>query len=141
MQAQFLALQGVSKLLETVTLMGQSINPALRVSGVVLCVHESTTTHAKDVVNDLENFFEQARTGETPWKDAKVYRPAVRRNIKVAECPSFGKTIFEYAPWCPGALDYRKLAETLVQELDDMRLAKPQPEVVTKLLASINQSL
>jgi chromosome partitioning protein len=141
MQAQFLALQGVSKLLETVTLMGQSINPKLRVTGVVLCVHESTTTHAKEVVNDLDSFFEQARAGETPWKNAKVYRPAVRRNIKVAECPSFGKTIFEYAPWCPGALDYRKLAETLVQELDDQRLAKPQPEVVTKLLASINQSL
>lgn len=43
------------------------------------------------------------------------------RNIKLAECPSFGKTIFDYAPTCPGAQDYRALAEVLVNEWDRLR--------------------
>ena len=134
MQAQFLALQGVSKLLETVGLMGRTVNPRLHVTGVILCVHDNTTTHAREVVADLDGFFAEARKTDVPWRSARVYRPAVRRNIKVAECPSFGKTIFEYAPWCPGALDYRKLAEALVSELDTLRAARPEatPQVVTK---------
>jgi hypothetical protein len=43
-----------------------------------------------------------------------VLRPAIRRNVKLAEAPSFGKTIFDYEPWCPGALDYRMLARELL---------------------------
>jgi chromosome partitioning protein len=42
----------------------------------------------------------------------------VRRNIKLAECPSFGQTIFQYAPFAPGALDYKALADSLVAEWD-----------------------
>jgi chromosome partitioning protein len=42
----------------------------------------------------------------------------VRRNIKLAECPSFGQTIFQYAPFAPGALDYKALADSLVNEWD-----------------------
>ncbi|MGH7130480.1 MAG: ParA family protein [Phycisphaerales bacterium] len=134
MQAQFLALQGVSKLLETVGLMGRTVNPRLHVTGVILCVHDNTTTHAREVVSDLDGFFAAARNTDVPWRSARVYRPAVRRNIKVAECPSFGKTIFEYAPWCPGAIDYRKLAEALVSELDTLRAARPEaaPQIVTR---------
>ena len=41
--------------------------------------------------------------------------PAIRRNIKLAEAPSFGQTIFDYAPWCPGAIDYRTLSERLMR--------------------------
>lgn len=113
MQAQFLALQGVGKLLETVRLVRQSVNPVLTVSGVVLCMHDANTTHAQEVVADLEGFFAEQRDLDVPWRDAIVFRPPIRRNIKLAECPSFGQTIFDYAPWAPGALDYRKLAEAV----------------------------
>jgi chromosome partitioning protein len=118
MQAHFLALQGLGKLLETVTLVGQGVNPALRVSGVVLCMHEETTRHSKEVVADIASFFESAREQEAPWRGARVYRPPVRRNIKLAESPGFGKTIFEYAPACPGAQDYAALADAFIQEWD-----------------------
>lgn len=118
MQAHFLALQGVSKLLETVKLVREKINPDLRVAGVVLCMHDQQATHVKEVVADLEEFFEQSRDAGEPWSAARLYHPPVRRNIKLAECPSFGQTIFEYAPWAPGALDYRKLAETIAAEWD-----------------------
>jgi chromosome partitioning protein len=118
MQAHFLALQGVGKLLETIRLVAAATNPRLRVTGVVLCMHDSTTTHTREVVADLEAFFEQGRGQETPWKFARVLKPAVRRNIKLAECPSFGQSIFDYAPQASGAEDYKALASVLIKEWD-----------------------
>lgn len=118
LQAHFLALQGLGKLLETVGLIRQSVNPDLRVAGVILCMHEKQTSLAKEVVTDLESFFEAARSQDVPWRDCHVLRPVVRRNIKLAEAPSFGQTIFDYAPWCAGANDYRILAERLLASWD-----------------------
>jgi chromosome partitioning protein len=113
MQAHFLALQGVGKLLETVGLVCQSINPELQVTGIVLCMHEQQTTLAKEIVNDLDSFFAAAADQDVPWRSCRVLRPAIRRNVKLAEAPSFGKTIFDYEPLCPGANDYRLLASNL----------------------------
>ncbi|HVZ93820.1 MAG TPA: ParA family protein [Phycisphaerales bacterium] len=139
MQAHYLALQGMGKLLETVTLIGRGVNPRLRVTGVVLCQHEETTKLSKEVVADMEAFFKGSREKDVPWKGARVMRPAIRRNVKLAECPSFGKTIFEYAPQCPGALDYLALARGFVEEWDrllakraDPGPADAAPEVVVK---------
>ena len=114
MQAHFLALQGLSKLLETVQLIRQSVNSELSVSGVVLCMHDGQTNLAREVVGDLEQFFERSRDQPVPWKDAVVYQPPIRRNVKLAECPSFGQTIFQYEPWCAGGRDYLALAEAVV---------------------------
>lgn len=123
MQAHFLALQGVGKLLETVGLVGRGVNPSLIVSSVILTGHEEQTTHAREVVADLDDFFTSQRETDTPWRSARVRRPAIRRNIKLAECPSYGKTIFDYAPGCAGAQDYGALAESFVREWD-LLLAK-----------------
>jgi chromosome partitioning protein len=127
MQAHFLALQGVGKLLETVSLMSKAANPRLRVTGVVLCMHDTSSTHTREVVADLDSFFEAAREKDSPWRFARVLRPPVRRNIKLAEGPSFGQTIFEYAPTATGAEDYARLADVLLREWDAM-LAKREPE-------------
>lgn len=118
MQAHFLALQGVSKLLETVGLIRQQVNPQLRVAGVVLCMHEQQTTHSREVVADLERFFESGRDSGSAWASARVYRPPIRRNIKLAECPSFGQNIFQYEPNASGAKDYGALGESVVAEWD-----------------------
>jgi len=135
MQAHFLALQGVGKLLETVGLVSKAINPRLRVAGVVLCAHDASSTHTREVVADMDAFFEQARQaageGNLPWKFARVFRPAIRRNIKLAECPSFGKTIFDYAPQAPGAEDYAALGSALLRDWDAM-LAKRGPEATSQ---------
>ena len=122
MQSHFLALQGVSKLLETVALVAKTVNPKLRVTGVVICMQDTSSKHSKEVVQDLVDFFEQSRASgqEVPWKSARVLSPAIRRNIKLAECPSFGQTIFDYAPFCPGALDYKALGERVVGEWDEL---------------------
>lgn len=131
MQAHFLALQGVSKLLETVQLMSQKVNPRLRVAGVVLCMHDEQTTHGREVVADLDAFFEQAAGSNLPWAGGRVFRPGVRRNIKLAESPSFGQTIFEYAPAAPGAEDYAELAKVILNVVCDPHhasAATEQPE-------------
>ncbi len=134
MQAHFLALQGVGRLLETVSLVGAEANPELRVSGVVLCMHEETTRHAREVVADLDRFFADSAGQSVPWAGARVLRPPIRRNIKLAECPSFGQTIFQYAPSCPGAEDYRALAQGLIAEWDRLLARRaadePAPPVV-----------
>lgn len=117
MQAHYLALQGVGKLLETIGLLTRgerAINPGLTVTGVVLCAHDSQSAHTREVVEDLASFFAEAREMPgLPWSGASVLEPAIRRNIKLAECPSFGQTIFDYAPEANGAVDYAALAEAV----------------------------
>jgi chromosome partitioning protein len=116
MQAHFLALQGLSKLLETVHLVRQGFNPSLSVAGIVLCMHERQTLLAAEIQNDLTAFLESARGTDQPWANAEVFTPPIRRNIKLAESPSFGQSIFDYAPDCHGADDYRKLAKSLLMQ-------------------------
>ena len=128
MQAHFLALQGLSKLLESVSLIQQSINPALTVTGIILCMHESQTVLASEVCADLHAFLEQARDTDTPWRDAQILQPPIRRNIKLAESPSFGSTIYGYAPNCPGAADYLALADCVIHsQASHARTNHPAP--------------
>jgi chromosome partitioning protein len=117
MQAQFLALQGVGKLLETVSMVSRSMNPGLRVAGITLCMHDENTRLAREVVADLEGFFTEARNKNLPWSDAVVFAPPIRRHIKLAECASFGQTIFEYAPGMAGADDYASLALAIAERI------------------------
>ncbi|MEE9213056.1 MAG: AAA family ATPase [Phycisphaeraceae bacterium] len=114
MQAHFLALQGLSRLLETVTLIRRSFNPQLSVSAMLLCMYEGQTILANEVITDLTAFLDASRAMDVPWRDATILQPPVRRNIKLAESPSFGKTIFDYAPDCHGAEDYKALAQALM---------------------------
>lgn len=119
MQAHFLAMQGFSKLLETVgEVCRNGVNTQLKVSGVILCMHEKHSTLVREVVGELDGFFEENRGNPLLSPFARVLRPAIRKNIKLAEAPSFGQTIFDYAPWCPGALDYRTLAERIIAQLE-----------------------
>lgn len=144
MQAHFLALQGVGKLLETVSLVCQSVNPELRVSGIIICMHESQTTLAKEVMADLDAFFEAARDQNLPWSDCRVLRPPVRRNIKLAEAPSFGKTILEYEPNCPGADDYRKVTQHLMELSGDVAVkprVTPAPAPTSKVVVEAKPQL
>src|SRR5436309_14443153 len=114
LQPHFLALHGMGKLFETTALVAKRINPALKVTGIVLCLYETSTKLAQEVVADLEEYLERSRAGNTPWANARVFNTRIRRNIKLAECPSFGKSIFAYAPTCHGALDYMALAQEVL---------------------------
>ncbi|OHB74816.1 MAG: chromosome partitioning protein ParA [Planctomycetes bacterium RBG_16_64_10] len=111
MQPHFLALHGLSKLLETIALVARRFNPRLRLAGVVFCICESGTRLAAEVTRDVEQFFAAARDGNQPWKETRIFRSRIRRNVRLAEAPSFGQSIFAYAPDSHGAADYRALSE------------------------------
>ena len=117
LQPHFFALQGMSKLFETCALVRQRLNPKLRVTGIVMCLYESGTRLASDVTDDLNTFLENSGP-DAPWAGAKMFRNKIRRNIKLAEAPSFGQSIFDYAPSCPGSQDYSGLAEEVL-EMED----------------------
>jgi len=111
LQPHFLALQGLGRLLETVSLVNQRINPSLKVAGVIFCLYESATRLASEVADDVRAFFDQARGTDAPWSKTHIYRSRIRRNIKLAECPSYGTTIGHYDAASHGAQDYAALAE------------------------------
>jgi chromosome partitioning protein len=113
MQPHFLALHGLSKLLETIGLVARRLNPALRLSGVLFCMFESNTRLAAEVTRDVTEFFQGARDQNRPWSHARIFSTRIRRNIRLAEAPSFGQSIFRYAADSAGAADYRALADEL----------------------------
>lgn len=113
-QPHFLALQGFGKLLETVSLVNERINPKLKVSSILLCMFESRASLPNEVKADIEQFLADARGKGLPWSDAVLLPVCIRRNIKLAEAPSYGKTVFEYDASCNGAADYRKVVESII---------------------------
>src|SRR5439155_15440764 len=90
--------------------------PSLKVTGVVLSLYESTTRLAQEVIDDLQEYLDKSRNTNAPWSKARIFNTRVRRNIKLAECPSFGTPIFGYAPHCNGAEDYAALAREVLGE-------------------------
>jgi chromosome partitioning protein len=115
MQPHFLALQGVGKLLETVALVNRRINPALKVSGIVLTMFDSQTKLSSEVLSDLSSFISGAAGKNLPWSDARIFKTRIRRNIKLAESPSFGQTILQYDTASHGATDYRALGREVLE--------------------------
>ena len=130
MQPHFLALQGVGKLLETVALVSQRLNPQLRVLGIIMCMYESATRLSGEVAADLSAFLDGSRDKAVPWSEARILETRIRRNIKLAECPSYGQSILEYAPRSRGAADYLALADELIAMLRTDPVETP-PEVAS----------
>jgi len=117
-QPHFLALQGAGKLFETISLVSQRINPKLSVLGIVMCLYDAGTRLSSEVVDDLSGFLEGHRDQNVPWRNARIFESRIRRNVKLAECPSYGQSIFEYAPRSNGAIDYLNLADEVIGCLD-----------------------
>jgi chromosome partitioning protein len=125
LQPHFLALQGFGKLLQTVELVNKRINPNLKVRWILLCMFESRVSLPNEVRADIEQFLDSARGTSCAWAQAQVLPCFIRRNIKLAEAPSYGKTIFEYEPSCHGSEDYKKVAEFIHTQLQPA----PQPHI------------
>ncbi len=110
-QPHFLALQGFSRLLQTIALVNNRINPALHVTAILMCMFDARTSLSAEVRQDIEKFLTGSRNQNSPWAGAQIVPVHIRRNIKLAEAPSYGKSIFEYEPTCHGAADYLAVAE------------------------------
>ncbi len=130
LQPHFLALQGFGKLLKTVELVNKRINPNLKVKWILLCMFDSRASLPNEVKADIEQFLNNARGTNCAWADAQVLPVYIRRNIKLAEAPSYGKTIFEYEPSCHGAEDYKKVAEFIHTQLQPA----PQPQIQSAIV-------
>ena len=114
LQPHFLALHGLSKLLQTIDLVKRRINDRLRLAGVVLCLFESGTRLAAEVSSDVAAFFDEGAEKQPGWQNVHLFKTRIRRNIRLAEAPSFEQSIFGYAPQSPGAEDYRRLADEVL---------------------------
>ena len=110
LQPHFLALHGLSKLLETIELVSERVNPRLRLLGVVLCMYEAGTRLANEIGRDVAAFFAGGDAAHASWSAGRLFETRIRRNIRLAEAPSFGQSIFDYAPESHGAQDYAALA-------------------------------
>ncbi len=116
LQPHFLALHGLSKLLTTIELVAKRLNPGLILSRVLYCMYDSGTRLAGEVVSDVEEFLIEERDSGSVWSQAESFDTRIRRNIRLAEAPSFGQSIFEYASDSNGAQDYRSLAMEVLQQ-------------------------
>jgi chromosome partitioning protein len=135
LQPHFLALHGMGKLFETTALVAKRINPGLKVTGIMLCLYESSTRLSQEVIDDLQEYLDKSRNTNVPWAKARIFNTRIRRNIKLAECPSFGQSIFKYAPSCNGAEDYAALAREVLG--DNSTILAARVEVDARGQASV----
>lgn len=106
-QAEYYALEGLSQLLSTVQQIREAINPDLNVLGVILTMYDSRNSLSEQVKKELEQYF-----GE------KMFRTIIPRNVRLAEAPSFGRTIAEHDKWSKGARAYKSLAKEFEGKLN-----------------------
>lgn len=102
-QCEFYALEGLSKLLESMRMVKGRLNPSLEVFGVVMTMFDARTTLSKQVVEEVRDYF-----GD------KVFQSVIPRNVKLSEAPSHGLPVNLYAPSSKGAVAYASLAEEVV---------------------------
>ena len=103
-QTEFYALEGVTKLLESMKLVKSRLNPALEIYGVVLTMFDARTTLAKQVAYEVRNYFQN-----------KVFDTEIPRTVRLSEAPSFGQPITQYEPDGKGARAYTKLAKEVIE--------------------------
>jgi chromosome partitioning protein len=132
LQPHFLALQGFGKLLQTVELVNKRINRGLQVKWILLCMFDTRASLPAEVKADIESFLENARGAECAWSEAQILPVYIRRNIKLAEAPSYGKTIFEYERNCHGAEDYAKVGQLIHGRLEPAAEPNAEPPTVEK---------
>ncbi len=84
--------------------------------GVVLCMYEPGTRLAAEVATDVREFFEQRAAQGESWAQARTFETRIRRNIRLAEAPSFGQSILQYSGHSHGADDYRELCREVLEQ-------------------------
>ena len=102
-QCEYLALEGVSELLDTLMRLRRTINPSLAIEGILLTMYDDRTTLSKQVAADLRSFF-----------GTQVFEAVIPRNVRLAEAPSHGKPVLFYDIHSKGAESYIQLAQEVV---------------------------
>jgi len=102
-QCEYLALEGVSELLDTLMRIRRTLNPSLEVEGILLTMYDERTSLSRQVATDLRSFF-----------GSQVFQSLIPRNVRLAEAPSFGKPIIFYDIHSRGAEGYTQLAQEVI---------------------------
>jgi len=105
-QCEYYALEGLSKLLDSVRLVKTHLNPSLEVFGVVMTMFDSRTRLASQVVQEVRDFF-----GD------KVFKTLIPRTVRLSEAPSFGQPVTIYDPSGKGATAYQSLAKEVMERV------------------------
>ena len=103
-QCEYLALEGLGQLTQTIERVRSALFPELKVRGVILTMFDNRTNLSSDVVREVNKHFPN-----------QVFKSIIPRNIRLAEAPSYGLPISEYAPHSPGAEAYETLAKELLK--------------------------
>lgn len=103
-QCEYYALEGVTKLLESMRMVKSRINKGLDTFGVLMTMYDSRTSLSNQVVDEVRNYF-----GD------KTFKTLIPRTVKISEAPSFGMPVIEYAPNNKGAKAYRELAKEVIR--------------------------
>ncbi|MBT3817640.1 MAG: ParA family protein [Candidatus Magasanikbacteria bacterium] len=101
-QAEYYALEGLGQLLETIGLLKEHIKPEMNILGAVITMFDKRTRLSEEVLNELYKFFPN-----------NIFRSVIPRNVRLAEAPSFGQSIFHYDPRGKGAKAYKRLAREI----------------------------
>jgi len=104
LQTEFLALQGLSKLLDTVEVVKGRLNKQLKITGIIATRYDQRRNLSKEVLANIKSHFGR-----------KVFKTCIRENVALAEAPSYGQTIFEYQPRSHGAEDYLALSKEVIK--------------------------
>ena len=110
LQTEFFALQGMSKLMETIRLVRRRLNPELQVTGILACMYDGRTKLAQEVRANIEEFFPD-----------KLFACVIHKNVKLAESPSHGKPISTYDRNSRGCKDYMALAREVIAQEERLR--------------------
>jgi len=102
-QCEYLALEGVSELLDTLMRIRRTLNPSLEIEGILLTMYDERTSLSRQVATDLRSFF-----------GTQVFQSVIPRNVRLAEAPSFGKPIIFYDIHSKGAEGYTQLAQEVI---------------------------
>jgi chromosome partitioning protein len=111
-QCEYLALEGLSFLLDTIRKVREALNPALELVGVVLTMYDARTNLSQQVVEEIIQHFPE-----------QVFKTPIPRNIRLSEAPSYGQTILSYAPESTGGRAYAALAAEFLS-----RVEAPSPD-------------
>jgi chromosome partitioning protein len=103
-QAEYYALEGLGQLLETISLVKENLHPNLDVKGAVLTMFDSRNKLSSDVLEELYKYFPN-----------KIFRSVIPRSVRLAEAPSFGKSILHYDASSKGGKAYERLARELLE--------------------------
>ncbi len=105
LEMEILSLEGLTQLLNTINEVRRVLNKNLKIKGIIPCMYDARRRLSDEVLKEIKKNFKE-----------KIFKTVIRENVKIAEAPSFAKSILTYAPSSHGAEDYRALAKEFIKE-------------------------